>query len=156
MIKDESRVDELLQILDTLARAKIEIGIIGEDRHNDKSDITVLAIARIHEFGVTVTDKNGRNMNIPQRSFIRGTVDNRQPDINEQVEKILVQIVERDIPVMAGLEALGLMLEGITKDYLTDLKIPELKAETIRRKGSSNPLIDSGKLRDSITHRVVV
>ena len=156
MIKDESRVDELLQILDTLARAKIEIGIIGEERHSDKSDITVLAIARIHEFGATVTDKNGRNMNIPQRPFIRGTVDNRQPDINEQVEKILVQILERDIPVMTGLEALGLMLEGITKDYLTDSKIPDLKAETIRRKGSSNPLIDTGKLRDSITYRVVV
>ena len=154
MIKDESNVNELLEVLDKLGRARIEIGIIGEEKHTD--DITVLAIARIHEFGVMVTDKNGRQMNIPSRPFIRGTADNKQDDINEQVEKIIVQIVEREIPVRSGLDALGLMLEGITKEYLTDLKVPELKAETIRRKGSSNPLIDTGKLRDSITYRVVV
>lgn len=154
MIKDESNVNELLEVLDKLGKARIEIGIIGEEKHTD--DITVLVIARIHEFGVMVTDKNGRQMNIPSRPFIRGTADNKQDDINEQVEKIIVQIVEREIPVRNGLDALGLMLEGITKEYLTDLKVPELKAETIRRKGSSNPLIDTGKLRDSITYRVVV
>ena len=43
----------------------------------------------------------------------------------------------------------------VAHDYLTDLKTPPLAESTIRRKGSSNPLIDTGQLRSSITWQVV-
>jgi len=50
----------------------------------------------------------------------------------------------------------GVFLEGAIKQKITqgDPSWPPLKPETIKRKGSSKPLIDTGKLRASITHKV--
>ena len=50
----------------------------------------------------------------------------------------------------------GAFLEGAIKQKITegDPSWPPLKPETIKRKGSSKPLIDTGKLRASITHKV--
>jgi hypothetical protein len=39
--------------------------------------------------------------------------------------------------------------------YMVNGKFAPLKAKTIKRKGSSKPLIDTGQLRQSITYRVV-
>ncbi|AIY89894.1 phage virion morphogenesis protein [Geoglobus acetivorans] len=52
--------------------------------------------------------------------------------------------------------AAGSFLEGKVKEKITqgDPDWPPLKPETIRRKKSSKPLIDTGRLRDSITHKV--
>jgi len=50
----------------------------------------------------------------------------------------------------------GAFLEGAIKQKITegDPSWPPLKPETIKRKGSSKPLINTGKLRASITHKV--
>lgn len=50
----------------------------------------------------------------------------------------------------------GAFLEGKIKELFTKTpsEWPPLKPETIRRKGSSKPLIDTGRLRNSITHKV--
>lgn len=50
----------------------------------------------------------------------------------------------------------GAFLEGKIKEKITysDPDWPPLKPETVKRKGSSKPLIDTGKLRNSITHKV--
>ncbi|WP_368648977.1 hypothetical protein ABRY95_13820 [Castellaniella ginsengisoli] len=49
----------------------------------------------------------------------------------------------------------GLEAEGAIKDYITNLDTPPNAASTIRKKGSSNPLIDTGNMRDSVTSTVV-
>lgn len=71
---------------------------------------------------------------------------NRIPDIlramQEEKERIL--------------RIAGAFLEGKVKEKITqsDPDWPPLKPETVKRKGSSRPLIDTGRLRDSITHKV--
>jgi len=47
-------------------------------------------------------------------------------------------------------------LEGKIKETITEGRgeWPPLKPATIKRKGSSKPLIDTGKLRASITHKI--
>ena len=54
------------------------------------------------------------------------------------------------------LRVAGAFLEGRIKEKITegDPDWPPLRPETIKRKGSSKPLIDTGKLRASITHKV--
>lgn len=54
------------------------------------------------------------------------------------------------------LKLAGAFLEGKVKEKIThsDPSWPPLRPETIKRKGSSRPLIDTGRLRDSITHKV--
>lgn len=48
----------------------------------------------------------------------------------------------------------GVAAEGAIKQYITDLDSPPNKPSTIRRKGSSNPLIDTGNMRASVTSKV--
>lgn len=63
--------------------------------------------------------------------------------------------------VAEGLDAkrimtrVGLEAEGAIKQYITDLDSPPNAASTVRKKGSSNPLIDTGNMRDSVTSAVV-
>lgn len=50
----------------------------------------------------------------------------------------------------------GAFLEWKIKEKIThsDPEWPPLKPETIKRKRSSKPLIDTGRLRNSITHKI--
>lgn len=63
--------------------------------------------------------------------------------------------------IMDGLDAKRIMVrvgneaEGAIKQYILDLNSPPNKPSTIQRKGSSNPLIDTGNMRESVTSVVV-
>ena len=174
-IHDETKVPQFLKMLDELYNTHLEIGIFsdgkGGERHNKDSDITVLGIATVHEFGVEikVTDKmrgylhsigihlksSTRTIKIPERSFIRAGYDEEKENIIKQSEKLLEKVMRLELPVDVFFNTLGEIIVGRIQEYLTDLRTPPLHPVTIARKGSSNPLIDTGRLRDSITYKVV-
>ena len=57
-------------------------------------------------------------------------------------------------PVDDLLEGVGLVASGQVQQYMTELKTPPNARSTIRKKGSDNPLIDTGALRASVTSKV--
>lgn len=71
---------------------------------------------------------------------------NKIPNLLNSLEKEKEEILKKA----------GAFLEGAIKETITKGRSewPPLKPETIKRKGSSKPLIDTGKLRASITHKV--
>lgn len=150
MIQDISRVDELMDVLEGLYEHKIEIGIFGDMKGGEthSTDITVLGIAITHEFGLAV-------QGIPERSFIRAGFDAYVNDISEEANKLLNQVVYLQLHPQVFFETLGHIIVGFIQGYLTDLDTPPNAPATIALKGSSNPLIDTGQLRDSIEFRVV-
>jgi len=46
------------------------------------------------------------------------------------------------------------MAQGIVQEYMTNLKSPANAPSTIKRKGSANPLIDTGQQRQSVTYSI--
>lgn len=165
-IKDVNRVDEFLSIIDHLKKTKIEIGIFGED------DANILMIARVHEFGVdiNVTQKmrgfflaqgtplsKGKNkISIPERSFIRSGYDKNLNKIVKVVENLLPKVFSFDLTVDQFYEQLGAYTVGFIQEYMTDLRDPPNAPLTLeKKKPKTNPLIDTGKLRESITYKVV-
>ena len=56
---------------------------------------------------------------------------------------------------MQIIERVGAKAVGGVKSYMTALKEPPNALSTIKRKGSANPLIDTGELRRAITYKVV-
>ncbi|WP_252715295.1 hypothetical protein [Acinetobacter junii] len=52
-------------------------------------------------------------------------------------------------------QILGMQAAADVQMYMVNGKFAPLKAKTIKRKGSSKPLIDTGQLRQSITYKVV-
>ena len=150
IIHDKSNVKEFLKMLEELKSISIEIGILGDDKGGDKhkgSDITVLEIATIHEFGAP-------KANIPSRSFIRAGYDSNKNKIISQGEKLLENVIGLKLDPDIFLETMGENAVGMIQEHLTNLKSPPLKQTTIKRKGSSQPLIDTGQLRSSITHKI--
>ena len=154
-IEDVSQVDELLKVIEDLSRTHVEIGILGDEEKYKDGNMTVLGVAIIHEYGINVTDKNGRKINIPERSFIRSSYESKKEKIFD-LESELEKVINLQMSVDTFFNLVGEYCVGIIQRYLTEeVKSPPLAATTIKEKGSSNPLIDTGKLKESIDFRIV-
>jgi hypothetical protein len=123
------------------------VGVQGSEasRPHAKAELTVGQIATIHEFGTAT---------IPQRSFIRAAIDEYQGAIQKRATLIGTGIMLLKFTIDQGLGLLGEYSVGIMKQRIADRIPPPLRPRTIARKGSSVPLIDSGQLRGSITHKI--
>ena len=115
----------------------------GQKKYDDMSEVaTVLAV---HEWGAP-------NKGIPERSTMRTSFDenvlNLQKIRNSEYNKIL----SGKSNVKKSLGVMGSFLSNKTKQKIVDLKFPPNKPSTVNRKGSSNPLVDTAQMLNSITH----
>lgn len=138
-----NRIPDLVRELQYLTTHQVHIGIFADAERND--DAPMLVIAYAHEFGVKV----------PERSYLRAGFDANADEIQAKMEYLLGLVLDGKITGQQALNAIGGFITTRIQAYLTDLKTPPLAESTIKRKGSSNPLIDTGQLRNSITWKVV-
>ena len=98
------------------------------------------------ELGVTGPHK----ITIPARPWLVPGVQSGTIDYMRAIEKGVKKGDNLDIV----LERVGIVAVGKVQQYMTDLKTPPNAPSTIAKKGSSNPLIDSGAMRQSVTYSV--
>lgn len=118
-----------------------------EAEEGEESSLTVGEIATFHEFG----------LGVPERSFIRGWADEQQDWITKLIKAVLVTALKGQITKVQGLEQIGQRCVGAIQQRIADKgngAYDGLKEETIKRKGSDVPLINTGQLRSSITYQV--
>lgn len=139
---DNTNVPELLQRINLLSNKAMQVGIFGSD------DSEVLLYASVHEFG-------SPKIKIPERSFIRATFDEKESEINKTVERFMIRYIEGDISIRTLESTLGEYLVGLVKKTIVDMDSPSLQPETIARKGSSGVLIDTGRMLDTVTYKMV-
>ena len=124
-------------------------------------------LAGIHEYGckIPVTDKmrkylaaqglhlkkSTKYITIPERSFLRAGHDQYADEVVKNCEMAIGQVIDGKMSIDTWLDAYGQMLADKIKLYMRDLKSPPNHPYTIEQKGSSNPLIDTGNLVESIT-----
>ena len=94
--------------------------------------------------------------NVPARPFMGLS----SADINNQCAPILEQSAaalnnNNTQQYDQLLDAAGNLAAGIVKQQITDLRSPPNAQSTIERKGSSNPLIDTGLMRQTVTYKVI-
>lgn len=117
----------------------------GEEHQNSKA--TVAQIGFYHEFGVS-------KINLPERSWMRSWFDINRDKINKLILKMINMIKERKITAVNALNRIGEWAVGELKESILKLKSPALKISTIIKKGSSNPLIDTGQMINSIRYEI--
>lgn len=100
------------------------------------------------ELGVTGPHK----ISIPARPWLEPGVASATPEVLLTIQDGM----EAGQSMDQILETVGLVAAAAVKVYMTDLKTPPNAASTIRKKGSNNPLIDSGAMRQSVTHKVSI
>lgn len=129
-------------------KGTVRVGIMGPEaasRHQGAEALTTAMVASFHEFG----------LGVPRRSWLRDYVDENLPLLQARLRNI-AERVERGANLDSELERFGLQLVGEIQERISNRIDPPLAEETIRRKGSSTPLINTGQLRASITHLVTM
>lgn len=133
-----------------LAHGALSVGVLGAEAgaaHADSVGLTVGEIAEIHEFGLGTA---------PRRSFLADWADEKRSEIQQVVIKGGAALVRGKSITSPGqlLNQIGQWAVGSIQARMATNIPPPLAPETIKRKGSSVSLIDTGQLRSSVTYRV--
>ena len=91
------------------------------------------------------------HITIPERSFLRTSHDEYADEIAKKASMALGQVINGKMSPDTWLDMFGEMMATKVKQYIRDLKSPPNHPFTIDQKGSSNPLVDTGNLLESIT-----
>lgn len=121
-----------------------KIGILG-DGEKGEDGATVLEYGSYNEFGTK---------DIPERSYIRSTIDERKRRIFGKAFNLQESIFLGKMSMEKALGIMGTLIKGNIVQKIVDLRSPANADSTVQAKGSSNPLIDSGRLRQSIDYEV--
>ena len=150
-VKDEDRgYHALIKRLtgDATRKHDLTIGIHeaeGSQTARGTEALTVAQLGAFHEFG----------LGVPRRSFIADWFDDTKAEHEEQLRKMAKAVVAGTVPsIEIALERLGNRYVGEVQRRIRQGIPPPLKPATIKRKGSSVALIDSGQLWTSLRYRV--
>jgi phage gpG-like protein len=146
-LKDDKHIQQRLEkiIAKMAQKPHVAVGILQDEKVDEK--FSMVDLATVHEYG----SKDGR---IPQRSFIRSTCDAQQKKHTTIIHKLQSKVIAGALTIK---QALGQLGEVVSKDMVQTINrgiSPEVKSTTKKRKKSSKPLIDTGRLKGSITHEV--
>lgn len=119
---------------------KLEVGIFDTAKYPNGTSVAM--VGYWNEYGTA---------NIPPRPFFRLAVDNN----NHKWISIYKQQIQTTNDIKRSLSKVGVIASNDIKKSLTALREPPNAISTIKAKGSSNPLIDTGTLRNSINWSVV-
>lgn len=143
------------KFLAKLAKEKeLTLGVHAKDAGDSHpGGVTVLDVATWMEFG---TEDADGNTHVPARSFVREWVDDNRAEIDEAMRQLSLEIIRGKTNTDKALTKFGLWAEGNMKQRISKGIPPELADSTIEKKGSkkTTPLIDTGQLRSSVTHKV--
>lgn len=169
-----ANIQKKLKVLNSL---EVSVGVQGSEAKAKKKTSNVgggsttrgdapdlVTIATVHEFG-------NESLNIPQRSYIRSTIDAEARNIARMQRATVEAALDPKSNVKAverAAKTLGLYLQGKIRTKIVQIQSPPLSQATKQRKaatlyggkkrsfigGSGNPLVDTGQLKSSITFRV--
>ena len=140
-------------IYKTQEKYYVKVGVINGGGYKDeKGNITVAGYGYVNEFGSI-----GRN--IPARSFIRAPLLlNLRDEILNNKKVFEKQLFNKKGSIKGAYNRLGILAKAIIlKAFATsfDGQWAPNAPSTIARKHSSKPLIDTGRLRKSISYQVL-
>jgi hypothetical protein len=123
------------------------VGILADapkkESDGETGAMSLVEVAVVHEFGAPAA-------HIPQRSFIRGTIDEKHDELRTLQGKLAERVFKGAITMRVAVEQLGLKAKGWMQQRIARNIPPPLAAATIERKGSSVALVNTGQLRSSI------
>lgn len=140
----------LSRMLNTAKRytTKVHVGYFGQVRHiskDGKRSITLGNLAGIHEHGTK---------HIPKRAFIAPALKKNRGKYLKLVGKSFLPIVRGKQTTTQTWHYIGQQAVKDVQSFMLSASFTPLKEKTIKQKGSSRPLIDTGQLRQSVTYQV--
>ncbi len=142
----------------------VRVGVMGAkgEKLHEEGRISMVRLAGVHEFGATIEGTAFGTVTIPERSFIRATVDTKRAEISDFIASLVRKLMDgkkgegtHTVDRLYGL--LGEKVTSLMKGRIEDGLQPSLSPVTLklRRHGGSKPLLDTGALRNSIGWLIV-
>lgn len=125
--------------------SSVRIGIPDNVKEPDGESVAKIGI--IHEFGAPARG-------IPPRPFLAPSIVNAKAEISKLTQDNLKGVATGKKTVTVALGVLGSFAAGKVQQHIRNGNFSALNPATIKRKGSSKPLIDTGNMIQSITHEV--
>jgi len=157
VIDNRAVYDRIMREVEKLAGAVVTVGIHGDKAQRRGDDETNPEIGAKHEFG---------SGNIPERSFLRSTVDGGGP--LETAEQLSADVARGKLTAAKAAQRLGVVTVGQVKQTIASKIPPPLSPDTVKKRmekgahggglaslgGATTPLIDTGQLVQSIQFKV--
>lgn len=129
------------KLLKELADKEVRVGFQhGQATEEDGTDIC--DVAMWNELGTE---------NMPSRPFLRMSVDENESKIEEFLKGEVKDLVN-GADAEQILKEIGLFQKDLIQEKITEGSFAPNADSTIRRKGSSKPLIDTGRMRQSVNY----
>jgi hypothetical protein len=133
----------------TRRKPHVRVGIFGAKAAADHGGTPNVVVATAHELGTST---------VPERSYIRATVDQKRTQIAGLARRLAAAVVAGRLSRKHALDLLGQFVRGEMQQRISDGIPPPLKPETIARKTvrgkkGTTPLIRTGQLRSSIDYQ---
>lgn len=143
--KAHERLARMMESVKLAGEHEVRVGV--PDGKNEPGTGTPLSlVAAAHEFGVP-----GR---IPERPFLRPGLTTNKDELRTINESLFKNVVNERMTVNEALQIIGMLAAGGVQKFIRNGSFQPLDPRTIERKGSSEPLIDTGNLIQSITSEV--
>lgn len=119
--------------------AQVKVGIPSNKMESDGVTPSAL-VGAAHEFG----------LGVPERPFLRNTIRDQMPKYVRVNRVNLVKILHGKESINGALGILGAIAVGDVRRTI-DTNDYELSPKTIKRKGSSQALVDKGQMKGSVS-----
>lgn len=129
------------RMLKELADKEVRIGFEhGKDTEENGTDIC--DVAAWNELGTE---------NMPSRPFLRKSIDENENTINAFLQSKKRELIE-GASAEQVLKEIGIFQKDLIQEKITEGNFLANAESTRRQKGSSKPLIDSGRMRQSVNY----
>lgn len=142
-----SKLGDIMKAVQKYVDTELTIGIQSADAKEPRGDgINMAGLGAVHEFGT----RDGR---IPARPFLSPVAEDKQ--YRRQYAKLIqAEGVASEKSAERALKRVGERAVNIAQKRISDGLEPANAPATVAAKGSSKPLIDTGRLRQSITYKL--
>nr|DAR99348.1 MAG TPA: virion morphogenesis protein [Caudoviricetes sp.] len=134
-----SAAKQLIEQMKSLKEKAVYVGFPAEfdEKVKGSENFNLVSLAAVLEFG---------NEHIPARPFLRQTLEEN----HEKYTTLFIQWFDQGVPAAQIYERLAVMAQGDVQMNIVKGEWVANAKSTIKRKKSSKPLIDTGKMRQSV------
>jgi hypothetical protein len=131
------------QELEKLANLEVQVGF-NSDSGQYENGATLVEIAAYNEFGTSSS---------PSRPFMRQSFENHQDGLQKACDRVN-NLLSKGGTAERGLNELGVYAKGLVQEEIVGGGFEPNAESTIKKKGSAQPLIDSGTMRQSVNFQI--
>jgi len=150
---EDHQVKAVKEAMDELLRHDVLVGITQESNGRAAEGSVAATNAELLFIHTNGSPING----IPARPVIEAAIEHEKEQISSLIKAAADAATSGDkAGVKAALERAGTQGANIARGWFTNPANhwKALKPKTVKRKGSSRPLIDTGEMRKSITYKI--